>query len=384
MNKKSVAFFVENLAGGGVEKILQIILKHWDYKRYPITLYSIREEKELFNQLFPNTIDYHYIFERDDINDKKITQLLKKLKNKILLLTYYHCPPSFFYHCFIRKSFDVGVAFIEGFATRILSGAPSGMRKIAWLHTDFQKNHWTDIAFRNREEEKKCYRNIEHIVCVSKEVKRQIDDLYETQDHSLIVYNPIDKNEIIYQSEFPIEEKRKSDNCTLIVSFGRLERGKGFERLINIAFQLQQSDYYFELWIIGDGSEKSKLEQQINGLQLGQTVRLLGYKNNPYPYLKACDFYVCPSYAEGYNTAITEALILGKPIVSTDCSGVREQLGDSEYGIVTENKVIALYEGICKMMNSNNLQHYEEMANRRKSLFNLECQMEKIYELIDE
>ena len=113
------------------------------------------------------------------------------------------------------------------------------------------------------------------------------------------------------------------------------------------------------------------------------SVRLIGYKANPYPYIKICDFYVCSSLAEGYNTAVTEALVLGKPVVSTDCSGARELLGDSEYGIVTLNDEAALYEGIKEMLSPDVLSHYGKMAAVRGRTFSIEGSLNSIYNLID-
>jgi glycosyltransferase involved in cell wall biosynthesis len=380
---KRLAFFTENLAGGGVEKILQIVLKYWDYNQYKVTLYSLRDERDLFNQLFPNTIDYHYIFDYPKSNDGLVNHLLKKIKNKIKLLFYYHLPPSYFYRLFIRYNYDIGIAFIEGYATRIVSGASSRTKKIAWLHMELQRNHWTDVAFRSRNEEKKCYGSFQQIVCVSKEVKRQLDELYAYVDKTVVIYNPIDIENIIKQSEQPIKETKTYTANQLILTIGRLEKVKGHARLLKIVSRLQQEGYMFELWILGNGTEYDDLNRMISQLHIEQFVRLLGYKDNPYMYLNICDFYVCSSFAEGYNTTITEALILGKPVVSTLCSGVKEQLGDSEYGIVTENDENALYEGLCKMLNPETIHHYSLMAQKRKSLFNLKKQMEEIYQLIE-
>lgn len=82
---------------------------------------------------------------------------------------------------------------------------------------------------------------------------------------------------------------------------------------------------------------------------LTDTFTFLGYRDNPYKYVKKADLYVCSSRREGFSTAVTEALIVGTPVVSTNCSGAYELLGkNNEYGIVTENNEDALYEGIKK------------------------------------
>ena len=80
---------------------------------------------------------------------------------------------------------------------------------------------------------------------------------------------------------------------------------------------------------------------------LHDTFILAGFKNNPYKYINKCDIYVCSSRREGFSTAVTEALILGKPVVSTNCSGAYELLGyNNEYGIVVENSTKGIYDGL--------------------------------------
>ena len=74
-----------------------------------------------------------------------------------------------------------------------------------------------------------------------------------------------------------------------------------------------------------------------------------GFQSNPYSYMKRSDLYVCSSYVEGFSTVVSEAVILGIPVVTTESSGMREILGDSEYGLITENSDESLYQGMKKM-----------------------------------
>ena len=110
----------------------------------------------------------------------------------------------------------------------------------------------------------------------------------------------------------------------------------------------------------------------------------LGFQKNPYKYLARSDMFVCASYSEGFSTATTEALVLGVPVVVTDCSGMKEMLGDNEYGIITENNDDALYEGIEKMLTDKELRlRYKEQAEIRGKDFSMEKRIEKIEEYFD-
>ena len=139
-----------------------------------------------------------------------------------------------------------------------------------------------------------------------------------------------------------------------------------------------------ELLILGNGGEYDSLESFISENDLDDYVRLIGFVHNPYPFVKSADIYVCSSLAEGYNTAVSEALILGKAIVSTEVSGIKEQLGEhSEYGIITENSIDGLYRGLAQMCHNGTFLSYQAKACEIVERYNLEGQMNKIYSVIE-
>ena len=87
----------------------------------------------------------------------------------------------------------------------------------------------------------------------------------------------------------------------------------------------------------------------------------------------AADILVCSSIFEGFSTFVTEGLILGKPIVTTDVSGMHELLGDSEYGLITANDDEAFYAGVKRMLTEPRLlEHYAERAKIRGRDFKCE------------
>ena len=106
---------------------------------------------------------------------------------------------------------------------------------------------------------------------------------------------------------------------------------------------------------------------------MNDLVHFEGYQKNPYPYMNGADILVCPSLFEGFSTVITEGLILGKPIVTTDCSGMRELLGDSEYGLIADNTEESLYSAVKRMLAEPGLlEHYAKRADARGKDFRRE------------
>ena len=372
MVKKRIAIFAEKLYGGGVEKILQIVCRNFDYNRYDLTLYASCKE-EIPVGIYPEHLKINYYFDGGN-------GFLAKIKNKLKLLVYYHFSPFLFYQIFIWEKYDVGIAFIEGYATRILSGAPEGMKKIAWLHTDIENHHWTDVSYQSRDEEKACYQVFDKIVCVSAVVEKKAQEILGVEK-TVVLYNPIEIKKIEELSKISVDKDEKKIR---IVSIGSLIPVKGYERLIRVVKKLRDEHVAIELLILGEGIERKSLGRLIKENDLGNIILLIGYVDNPYPILRSADIYVCSSYAEGFNTAITEALVLGRAIVSTEISGVREQLGkDGEFGIITENSEDGLFLGLKRMMEPGNIERYQQKAMVRGSEFNLETQMQMIYNVIE-
>ena len=96
-------------------------------------------------------------------------------------------------------------------------------------------------------------------------------------------------------------------------------------------------------------------------------MTLLGIKNNPYPYMKACDIYIQPSYTEGYSTTICEAGILGKAIIGTRPSGgIRDQIENGESGLIVDASIEELEKGIIKLMKNSFLRNKFEQNILKK------------------
>ena len=150
-----------------------------------------------------------------------------------------------------------------------------------------------------------------------------------------------------------------------ILSIGRLENVKGFDMAVEAAKILQDKKIDFEWLIIGEGSERKNLETLIGKYALNNKMKLLGLKDNPYPYLKGCDIVVQSSRFEGKSIALDEAKIFGKPIISTNYPTVYDQLSKDE-GMITEMNPEAIAEGISALYyNESHLKLIKEYLKSR-------------------
>lgn len=139
-----------------------------------------------------------------------------------------------------------------------------------------------------------------------------------------------------------------------------------------------------QIIIIGDGYDFENIQAKLNQLGLQETVKMLGFRSNPYPYLKKSDFYIMSSRHEGFPTIIAEALILDKPVVSTDVSGIKDLLQDGKLGLITPNSEEGIYEGMKKILTDKNLStEYEREIANTDLPFVLEKSVAHLQEIID-
>ncbi len=143
----------------------------------------------------------------------------------------------------------------------------------------------------------------------------------------------------------------------LLVACGRLKALKGFDYLLDALVEVRKT-FPANLLIIGEGEERSSLEMKIKRLRLGDSVRLLGFQENPFKYMAAADLFVLSSLYEGFGNVIVEAMACGVPVVATDCPyGPREIIEDGVNGIlVPPADVSGLAAGILRVLGDASLQ----------------------------
>lgn len=370
--KRKVLFFIESLAGGGAEKVLTTLIQHIDHSRFDVSLCVISGGGK-YEQEVKSVVHYYPVLHSPDSYHglMKLWYLLK------YHLIYDWLPMSWVYRLFIPKGADVEVAFVEGFATKLMAASSNRKaKKIAWVHIDLHKFHWTRSVFRSDIEEAKAYNSFAQIVAVSKTAEEAMRKEYQLSAPVCTVYNPIDADEIIRMSKEPLDIPHR-DRIRL-VSVGRLNKQKAYDRLLRIIRRLKDEGRVCELWILGEGVDRPLLEQYIQEKSLTDDVTLWGFNTNPYKYLAQCDLFVCSSISEGFSTAITEALILGLPVVSTEVSGVKEQLTNG-CGIITENDEDALYQGLKEVLDHpETLKEMKARALERGKDFRIESLMKEI------
>jgi glycosyltransferase involved in cell wall biosynthesis len=178
------------------------------------------------------------------------------------------------------------------------------------------------------------YPRLDRIVAVSQGVADDTARIaHIPPDAITVIRNPVITPELLAQATLPCHHPWfQPGSPPVILGVGRLQRQKDFPTLIR-AFALVRQGRPCRLVILGDGNGRAGLLELIDGLGLANEVDLAGFQPNPYPFLARAALFTLSSAWEGSPNALTEAMALGTPVVSTDCpSGPRELLGGGSFG----------------------------------------------------
>lgn len=378
--RKKVLFAIESLAGGGAEKVLATIVKNIDQTKFDITILTVVktgvyvDEIEKYCKIISILPDY-----------EKLNSKIEKIKYRIDYKKIYKEDSRKVYRKYVKDKYDVEIAFVEGFVTKLIANSCNkNSKKFAWIHVDMLQNTHADKNYRNISEEKYFYNFFDKIFTVSNYVGEMFLRKFGTEfkDKIKTQYNPVDSDEILRFSQENIEDEFNAK--IKMISIGRLVNQKGYDRLVKIAKKLNQKYNNFEIWILGEGEQREKLERYIKEQRLESCFKLKGFKKNPYPYIEKADVFICSSRSEGFSTVATEALILNKPIFTTDCSGMRELFGDFQCGIIVPNEDKKLLEVLEKLLEGKyDLQYFKKEEKVRKKKFELKIRMKEVEDILD-
>lgn len=362
--KKKILFFITSLAGGGAEKVLVNMVNNLDKNKYDITVQCLFDYGVNKKNL-KNDITYRYVF-------KKIirgnTQLFKLFS------------PKFLYKHMIKEEYDIVVSYFQSPTTRIIAGCPDNESKLVqWIHNEFHDDREIICSYRSKNECVYLQKKYDATVYVANTVKEiYLKTFPEIKKHDIVLYNVVQSDLIKKMAEESVDKGLFGDELTLI-SVGRMVEQKSFDRLLKVCAMLRDDGLKFQLLLLGSGKLEQKHKKLATKLNLNNLVKFLGYNDNPYKYVKKADLFVCSSLHEGFSTAITESLIVGTPVITTMCSGMKELLGENEYGIITENDEIALYRGVKKLLEDRKLlEYYTRKAKERGSKFSTEATVREI------
>lgn len=364
---KKLLFGITSLTIGGAERVLVDIANELCDK-YEITIFTIYPNGEFEKNLSPN-IKLKSLY---NVQYKELSKI-----QKILIPLKVWTMQKSIYKKYIKDDYDVEIAFLEGAITRIFSTKNKDTKKIAWIHNDISKVFGNTIKSKiKRNVDKKIYSNYDKLIFVSNDNVKKFKEVYNNTVEKEVIYNYINSDNVITKAEETLDIK--FDNNINFVTVARLVEQKALDRLINIHSRLVRNGFEHNFYIIGEGPEKDKLEKMIKDNQVQKTFKLLGKRENPYPYMKQADYFCLLSYFEGYPMVVEEAKILNKQILITD-TAAREVVRDYKNSQIFENSEEGIYEGLKNII-QNNIKENNNIENN----YNNKDIIKKIIELVGE
>lgn len=367
--KKKILFLIHDLEHGGAEKVLVNLVNNMDKTKFDITVMTLFDVGVNRQFLSPD-ITYKSCFSRMPRGNSHLMKLLS---------------PRQLHRRLIKEKYDIEISYLEGPCARIVSGCPNESTKlVSWIHIEQKTKECGAKSFRNYKEALECYNRFHQIVCVSEAVKKDFVTIFPVHVPVDVRYNTNESKKIIELAKEEVELELFSEDEIKLVGVGKLLKNKGFDRTERIVHQLVKEGFPVHLYILGIGPEKEHLEKYAKENGMEDKITLLGYQTNPYKYVSRCDLFVCASYAEGFSTAATEALILGVPVCTVEVAGMKEMLGENnEYGVVTENTEESLYREIKELViNNDKRKKYKKEAAERGKMFRTEMTVNAVEKML--
>lgn len=375
--KKKLLFVNDLLKGGGVEKLMYDLVWHL-HEDYDISVmtYDYCEGAE---ELFPSDVHYYCQSLKKELPDnfvnRQINRFMKKVKKKI------------FWMNFNKIQFDCAIAIKEGYVMQQIQWMTNTNQKYAWVHTDYNNYYYTYDMYGGPDNEREAMQRFDKVICVAEDIRKSIIDQLGDPGNLEVLYNPIDIQNVLEMSAETVVDvpATPTPGVPRFLTVGRLNYQKGFDLLLEACHMLERDGLKFEVWIVGAeepwGDEHSRLYRKQKKLGL-TSVSFLGGRKNPYKYMRCADWFLSTSLFEGYSLVSQEAAVLDVPMMLTDCSGVRELLGDSEYGIVMEISVLDIYKNMKRVIEHPELHaHYKQKIMERKQIINFDDRLQKIIDL---
>lgn len=372
--KKKIIFVTQALWIGGIETALINLLNYIDYNKYEVTLLTIRGVLELINKINSKcrvlSVDREKTFSfKERYKYKRLYQLTEQADNPsklhkafLWLIPAIKYVENRLYIRYIRRCLSG-----EHFDTCIIYSDVTAETAIRAVSADRFLMYYHHGAMRHVYHDEIAYRKCDKIIAVS---KNQADELRrfvpEAADKMTVIHNLTDVDEIRKKAELSTEEVFDSQRFH-IVTVGRVSHEKGMDIAVQVCAQLVNDGFEnICWWIVGDGPAMQEIRALVNKLGVESYIKLVGMKENPYPYIRQADLYVQPSRFEGYPMTLLEAIALGQLVISTNNNGAKEIINDGYTGLLCPLEVLFITKTIEQMIDDS--ERREEMKKNAREI----------------
>ena len=260
--------------------------------------------------------------------------------------------------------------------------------KVVWIRGDMSELNYnklspTTVEYSGVKQEynmqKNVFKTFDNIVVISDVVKKSLKDNFGTTKNIIEIPNSVNTNKIKKLSC----EKIILPKGHLFTTLGRLDNNKNQILLLKAAKIAKKYRDDFKIYLLGDGEDRKKLEEYIKQNDLEENVKILGFKDNPYPYKKNSIATVLTSLSEGFSLALAESVILDTPIISTKVGIAKELIEKYNCGTIIDNDEKELANVLLKYMEENDKCKEKKHFNIGNE-FDIKTELERTVEVIDD
>lgn len=396
---KKVLIISQAMEIGGAERALLGLLDSFDYSHYSVDLFLCRHEGELMKDIPINVnvlptnqakflavpmikliekCQWKILYGRlkaKILAKIKINKCGLKSENQVELLYSHKYTYKYFDDINPHMKYDLAISFLT--PHYICIHKCNAERKIAWIHTDYSMMDIDEAA------EFEMWNSFNNIVSISDQCTVSFLSKFPALDNKIIrIDNIITKKMIIDQANlFVPSEMKRNKNELIFCSIGRFCYAKNFDNIPAICKKLIKFGLNTKWYIIGYGGDENLIRNKIKEEEMESHVIMLGKKTNPYPYIKACDFYIQPSRYEGKAVTVREAQILCKLVIITDFSTSKSQLDDKIDGVIVPMENNKCAKAIVDFIKNKSMQE-QIIKNLKNHNYSNSYEIKKIYELM--
>lgn len=397
---KKILVFSHALEIGGAERALLGLLESFDSSACQVDLFLMRHEGELMG-LIPEKVRLLPPIEEYSCLAVPITDVLRKKQFGIAAgrfaakirarnyvkkhavtgdngvgLEYSHKYTLKYMPEINNTEYDLAISFLTPHC--FVAEKVRAKKKIAWIHTDYSTLEIDTFS------EEKMWGKYDYIASISDKCTEGFLKKFPSLENKIIrIDNIILPSFILSQAESEDATSQMADTDSIkLLSVGRFCDQKNFDNVPEICRLIRQQGLDIKWYLIGYGGSEELIKNKIAEAGMQEYVIILGKKENPYPYMKACDLYVQPSRYEGKAVTVREAQILHKPVVITAFETSQSQLTDGFDGVIVPMDNEGCAAGLASVIRNRELQN-RLIENTKKTDYTNSSEIEKIYRLME-
>ncbi len=296
-----VLFLLPSLAGGGAERIVTILLHHLDREQFEPHLGLVSADGA-YRDLIPPDVPVHNLHSsRARFALPRLAHLIRRVRPDTVFSTLDHL--------------NIAVMLLRPLIPRSIRVV---IRPTSILAESIKQFRWPALPLFLY---KKLFPYADRIICQSDHMRNELVCLLGLSGNLKRIYNPVDVAAIRKQARSGRNPYLKHGPGPHIVTAGRLARQKRFDRILKKLPQWVETHPDMQLWILGIGPERGRLERLACELGVSSIVHFPGFQPNPCRWFHHADLFVLASVHEALPNALLEALASGCPSLVRACPG---------------------------------------------------------------